>query len=98
MGESEKHIRSKMSSPAKLFKQFSSSSNKMWSVTSSYNRQVSNTATDKQMIDNETLDTMYTDNWAILDKNIPVKEEIKLMVKEEVSKAKQNQTRSYFSH
>ena len=46
-------------------------------------------------IDKETMDTMYTDNWGRRDNNIPVKEEIKLMVKEEIFKANQQHAENH---
>ena len=78
-----------MSSPYKLFKQFSCNSSKMW-----FSRSI-NTRAVGAPIDKETMDTMYTDNWGRRDNNIPVKEEIKLMVKEEISKAKQQHAENH---
>ena len=72
-----------MFSPTKLFKQISCNSGKMWYATSRHTRAVG------AVIDRETIDTMYTDNWGKRDNNIPVKEEIKLMVKKEFSNARQ---------
>ena len=70
-----------MSSTFKLVKQFSWHSNKMFSTTPGHNRTM-------QGVDRETMDTLYTDNWAKKDNNMPVKEEIKLMVKDELSRAR----------
>ena len=73
-----------MSSTSKLVKQFSWHSNKMFSTTTGNNRTI-------QGVDRETMDTLYTDNWAKKDNNMPVKDEVKLLVKDELSRAKQEQ-------
>ena len=73
-----------MSSTSKLVKQFSWHSNKMFSTTPGHNKTMPG-------VDRETMDTLYTDNWAKRDNNMSVKDEIKLMVKDELSRAKQEQ-------
>ena len=73
-----------MSSTSKLVKQFSWHSNKMFSTTPGHNKTMPG-------VDRETMDTLYTDNWAKKDNNMPVKDEIKLMVKDELSRAKMEQ-------
>ena len=78
--------------------QFGCNSSRMFSTTPGYNRTVfgsSGGAQDKmrdhQGIDRETVDVMHTNNWGRKDNNMPVKEEIKLMVREEMFRAKQEQ-------
>ena len=82
-----------MSSTSKLF-QFSCNSSKMFSTTPGYSRTVG-AGQDKVWhqhgVDRETVDTMHTADWGRRDKNMGVKEEIKLMVREEVSWAKKEQ-------
>ena len=74
-----------MSSTPKLVKQFSWHS-KMFSTTPGHNRTM-----DTQGVDRETVDTLCTDKWAKKDNNMPVKDEVKLLVKDELSRAKQEQ-------
>ena len=40
-------------------------------------------------MERETMDTLNTDNWASRDNNMPGKDEIKLLVKDDLSRAKQ---------